>query len=182
MLLSYNYDPTGCQEQPSPDAAARGDAHRPAASDVRVKPRSGSKRAGARRGSTLIEFTLVMPILLMTMTGMVAFGLALRNELVLTNAVNGGAQLLAFSRGQTTDPCATAYSAISSAAPSLTTGLSVTYTLNGNTYSTNSCAAGATSMVQGANAVVSATYPCALGVFRGSFNCQLGATTTEIIQ
>jgi len=132
----------------------------------------------------LIEFTLVMPILLLTMTGMVSFGLALRNDLVLTNAVNTGAQLLAFSRGQTTDPCATAYTAISGAAPSLTSGLSLTFVINGSTYTaTNTCAAGAANMVQGASASITATYPCALGVFGENFaGCKLQSQVTEFIQ
>lgn len=156
-----------------------------AASKVCVKIRSGRKRvsAGSKRGSTVIEFTLVMPILLLTMTGMLAFGFALNNELVLTNAVNTGAQLLAFSRGQTTDPCATAYTAITSAAPSLKTSLSLTFVINGSTYAaTNTCAAAAANMVQGASAQVTGTYPCVLYVFSENFSCHLGAQTTEFIQ
>jgi Flp pilus assembly protein TadG len=139
--------------------------------------------ARRRRGGSLIEFTLVMPLLLLTTTGMAAFGFVLHNELVLTNAVNTGAQQLAFSRGQTADPCATAYTAISNAAPSLTSGLSLTFVINGTTYvATTSCTGGAANMVQGAPAQVTATYPCALGVFRGSFSCSLGTQTTELIQ
>ena len=140
-------------------------------------------RAGKERGGALIEFTLVMPFLLLVVTGMASFGVALHNVLALTNAVNSGAQLLAFSRGQTTDPCATAYGAISSAAPSLTTGLSLTFVINGTTYAaTNSCTGGAANMVQGAPAQVTATYPCALGVFGQKFSCRLQSQTTEFIQ
>jgi len=156
-----------------------------ASSKTACQIRPAGKQVSARkeRGGTLIEFTLVMPILLLTITGMVAFGLALHNELVLTNAVNSGAQLLAFSRGQTTDPCATAYGAINSAAPSLTTGLSLTFVINGSTYAaTTSCTAGAANMVQGASAQITATYPCALGVLGEKFSCQLGTQTSEIIQ
>jgi hypothetical protein len=123
-----------------------------------------------------------MPLLMITATGMVAFGVALHNEIVITNAVNIGAQQLAFSRGQTTDPCATAYSAVTGAAPSLTSGISLTYVIDGTSYSTNTCVAGASKMVQGASVEVSATYPCALGVYGQSFSCKLGAQTTELIQ
>jgi len=101
-----------------------------------------------------------MPVMLLTMTGLFSFGFALHNDLVLTNAVNTGAQLLAVSRGQTTDPCATAFTSITGAAPSLTTGLSLSFVINGATYSaTNSCTAGAANMVQGGSAQVTATYP-----------------------
>jgi hypothetical protein len=146
------------------------------------KIRSGNKRVG-ERGGAVIEFTLIMPVLLLTMTGMAAFGFAIHNEIVLTNAVNTGAQLLAFSRGQTTDPCATAYSAITGAAPSLTSGLSLSFVIDGTSYpSTTSCPSGTASMVQGTSAQITGTYPCALGVYGESFTCQLRAQTTEFIQ
>jgi len=182
MLPFVNYDLTHCQKHLSPRPAAPGGMRLSTAPEEspKTRPRRGKDRT--RRGATLIEFTLVMPLLMLTMTGMVAFGLAIRNEMVLTNAVNTGAQALAFSRGQTTDPCATAYSAISNAAPSLTSSLSVTYVLNGTTYTTNTCAGGTANMIQGTSAQVSATYPCALGVFGESFNCHLGAATAELIQ
>lgn len=156
----------------------------PSKACLKIQSRGRRVSAGNERGSTLIEFTLVMPVLLLTMTGMVAFGLALHNDLMLTNAVNTGAQLLAFSRGQTTDPCATAYAAISGAAPSLTSGVSLTFVINGSTYAaTDTCAAGAANMVQGASAQITATYPCALGVFRENFaGCKLQTQVTEFIQ
>lgn len=146
--------------------------------------RSRGGRAGSKRGQSLVEFTLVMPILLMTMTGMVSFGMTMRNYLVLTNAVNSGAQALSMSRGQTTDPCATAYSAIEAAGPTLTTSsLSFTFVINGSSYTTTSCTAGAAKMVQGATAQVSATYPCILAVYGLSASvCSLGTETGEIIQ
>src|SRR5580658_6326495 len=119
-----------------------------ATSKVCVEIRPGGKRtgAGSERGGSFVEFTLVMPVLLLIMTGMVCFGFALHNDLVLTNAVNTGAQLLAISRGQTADPCVAANTAISGAAPSLTTGLS-----------------------QGASAQVMATCPRSLAVFGTNF-------------
>jgi Flp pilus assembly protein TadG len=141
-------------------------------------------RAGKKRGQALIEFTIAMPILLLLTTGMVSFAFALHNFLVLTNAVNTGAQLLSISRGQTTDPCATAYTAISSAAPSLTSGLSLTFVINGTSYpTTTSCTAGAANMVQGASAQITATYPCVLSVVgMTATSCQLSTQLTEFIQ
>lgn len=154
-------------------------SRRPAQTSLGRVCRAGRRR---ERGGTLIEFTLVMPILLLVMTGMASFGFALHNDLVLTNAVNLGSQLLAFSRGQTTDPCATAYAAITAAAPSLTSGISVTYVINGTTYTTNTCSAGAAQMVQGANAQITASYPCNLAVLGETFSCKLQTQVTEFIQ
>jgi Flp pilus assembly protein TadG len=141
--------------------------------------------AGSRRGQSLIEFTLVMPILLMTMTGMVSFGMTMRNYLVLTNAVNTGAQALSMSRGQTTDPCATATAAIESAAPNLTpANLSFTYVINGNTYTSTSCTAGAANMTQGGSLQVTVSYPCSFTmIYKTTFPaCNLSSQTAELIQ
>jgi Flp pilus assembly protein TadG len=152
---------------------------------VFAKIRSREKRvnAGKERGGSTIELILVMPILMLILTGVTTYGLTLHNLLVLTNAVNAGAQLLAFSRGQTTDPCATTSSAITSAAPSLGTGLSLTFVINGSSYSGTTCTAGAANMVQAASAQVTATYPCTLilyGVVPSA--CSLKAQITEVIQ
>lgn len=141
-------------------------------------------RAKNERGSAFIEFTLVMPVLLLVATGLASFGIALHNDLVLTNAVTAGAQLASISRGQTTDPCATAYTAISNAAPSLTSGLSVRYIINGTTYNSNSCTAGAVNMVQGATFQITGSYPYSLAVFGQSFNGShsLVAQVSEYVQ
>jgi Flp pilus assembly protein TadG len=140
-------------------------------------------RAAGERGQAAIEFTLVVPILLLVMTGMLAFGVVLHNFVALTYGVNSGAQLLAISRGQTTDPCSTASTAINNAVPGLSSGLSLSFVINGTSYSGTTCTAGAANMVQGATAQVTATYPCTLGVFEmGSHACSLKTQLSEVIQ
>ena len=150
----------------------------------RIRPGGKRTHAVRERGGSLIEFTMVMPVLLLVMTGMVSFGFAIHNDLVLTNAVNGAAQVLAFSRGQTTDPCATAYTAISSAAPSLATNLYLTFVINGTTYAgTTTCTAGASNMVQGATAQITASYAYIPAVLGRNFPAgYLKSQTAEIIQ
>lgn len=132
----------------------------------------------------MLEFAFTVPILLMLVTGIVSFGIVLQNSLVLTNAVNTGAQLLAASRGQTTDPCGTASAAIETAAPNLAAGsLSFTFVINGSSYSSTSCSSGASNMTQGASAEVKATYPCLFKIFETVMpSCTLSAQTTEIVQ
>jgi Flp pilus assembly protein TadG len=137
------------------------------------------------RGQSLIEFTLVMPMMFVLVTGMLSFGIAMHDFLVLTNGVNAGAQLLAESRGQTTDPCATAYGAIHSAAPSLnTSNLTLNFVINGTSYpATTSCPTGASNMVEGTTAQVGASYPCKLGVYGLAVpSCSLATQTAELIQ
>ena len=141
-------------------------------------------RRRRQAGAELVEFSLVMPLLLLTVTGMVSFGFAMRNYLVLTNGVNAGAQTLAMSRGQTTDPCATAVAAVEASAPSLTAGsLSFTIVINGTTYTSTSCTSGTANMVQGATAQVTASYPCTLAIYgMSSGTCGLKTQTAEMIQ
>ena len=114
-----------------------------------------------------MEFSFAMPILQITVTGMLSFGLALHNFHTLTNGVNTGAQTLSMSRGQTTVPCASALNAIEIAAPGLTAAsISLTVVINGTSFaSTTSCTAGAADMTQGTLAQVTATYPCVLASY-----------------
>lgn len=152
-------------------------------------PRSGQAggkriRAGNERGQSAVELALTFPVLMLVVTGQVAFGFALHNYTVLTNAVNVGTQLLSISRGQTTDPCATASAAVESAALGLTTSsLTFSYVIDGTSYSGTTCTSAASSMVQGASAQVTATYPCTLVIYSMSIpSCTLRSQTTDIIQ
>ena len=141
-------------------------------------------RFGNKRGQSLVEFSFAMPILLITVTGMLSFGIAMHNFLTLTNGVNTGAQMLSMSRGQTSDPCATALTAIESAAPGLTgSNISLTVVINGTSYSGSTCTSGAASMVQGTLSQVSATYPCVLAIYgMGTPSCNLASQAAELIQ
>jgi Flp pilus assembly protein TadG len=141
-------------------------------------------RSRSRRGQSLVEFSLIMPVLFLAMTGMLSFGITMHDYLVLTNGVNSGAQVLSMSRGQTTDPCATASAAVQGAAPSLTSAsLSYTISVNGTSYTGTTCTAAATNMLQGTSAQVTVGYPCVLAVYgMHAPACGLKASTSELIQ
>jgi len=124
------------------------------------------------RGQSLVEFAVCLPILMLILTGMMTFGIALHNYLELTNAVSIGARLVAISRGQTIDPCAMVATAVYNAAPLLKrTNLTFSLVLNGTTYPGATCSSPSTTtgaagnLVQGADAQLTATYPCNLKVF-----------------
>src|ERR1700761_7817 len=128
------------------------------------------------RGQAMVEVALVLPILLLVLTGILALGLAFNNYLILTESTNVGARALAISRGSTTDPCATASSAVIAAAPLLASGsLTFNFSLNGTVYSGTSCNSGSTTsgaaadLVQGGNAMVTVTYPCSLAVYGANY-------------
>lgn len=135
-------------------------------------------------GQSLIEFAVCLPVLLLIVTGILAFGVSLNNYVMLTDAVGIGARRLAVGRGQSTDACNDASSAVYSAAPFLTpANLSFTFVVNGSTYTGPTCSS-AGSLVQYSTAQVQVTYPCTLKVYGMNFgpNCTLKAQTTEVVQ
>jgi Flp pilus assembly protein TadG len=143
------------------------------------------------QGQAMVEMALVLPVLLLVVTGILTFGLAFNNYVMLTEATSVGARALAISRGQTTDPCATTSSAVYAAAPLLVSSkLSFTFVLNGTTYTGPSCSSGSSTtgaagnLVQGNNAVVTVSYPCSLAVYGGNYapSCSLQAQMTELVQ
>jgi Flp pilus assembly protein TadG len=152
-------------------------------------------------GSSLIEFALCLPPLLLLMTGIFAFGIAVANYVELTNACSAGSMQLAISRGQLSspwDPCALAVSSVQAAAPSLTAGsMKFVVVLNGTTYptggtptaslsctSTSNTNGAAGNLVQGQAATVTVTYPCNLTVYKSNNfpSCTLTAKTSELVQ
>jgi Flp pilus assembly protein TadG len=96
-------------------------------------------------GQSLVEFALTLPILLLVVTGLMMFGIAINNYLELTDAVNVGARAVSIARGATSDPCSTASTAVINGAPLLkSANLSFKLTLNGNVYTGTSCSSGST--------------------------------------
>lgn len=149
-------------------------------------------RAG-EQGQSLVEAALVFPVLLIILTGILSFGLAFNNYLILTNAVGAGGRALAITRGNTTDPCSYASTVVAQAAVMLNSNnITYSWNLNGNSYSGASCsssslttgAAGVLTKAQGTPAQITITYPCSLAIFRVNLapGCQLSASTTELVQ
>jgi Flp pilus assembly protein TadG len=148
-------------------------------------------RKGHRRGSAVIEVAFCLPLLMLVMTGIFAFGVAISNYMILTNAVAIGGQAVAVSRGTTTgaNPCNTAYLAVAGASPLLSpASMSFTLVLNGSSFSGTgsafSCASGSADVIQSKTATLTATYPCSLGVYGKNLvpGCTLTSQIAEIIQ
>ena len=147
--------------------------------------RKGHSGLRDENGQALIEFALSLPILLLVLFGLCTFGIGFSNYLMLEDATNVGARQLAISRSQTNDPCATVSSSVFAAAPNLTkANLAFTYVVNGTPFAGTSCTPATSSMVQGATAKVTVTYPCSLASYRWNFGsvCSLTASTAELIQ
>lgn len=146
---------------------------------------------GGERGSATVELALVVPIMLLMVTGIYSFGTYLQQYLALTDAVNIGAKLLSINRGNTLDPCALVYTAVTNAAPSLVPGsMTFSYTLNGVSESGSSCSSSSSTtgapshLVQGTPITVSVSYPCSLAIYQTNLapGCTMTAQLTEIEQ
>lgn len=114
--------------------------------------------------------------------GMLKFGLAMSQYVMLNNAASSGATALALARG-TTSPYSTTTTAITNAAPSLRSGsITTTVRINGTACTTNSgCAA---LLTAGATAQVTTTYPCDLSVMGVNYKagCTLSAQSAQMVQ
>jgi len=147
-----------------------------------------SVRSG-EQGSALVELALALPVLMLMLTGIFSFSVALYQKLQLAEALSSGGRVLAASRGEV-DPCSTATAAIHAAAPSLDpNSMTLSYTIGGVSYSagTTSCpgpsGAANPNMTAGGSAQVVATYPCSLNVYGLKFaSCSIGTQITENIQ
>jgi len=97
------------------------------------RPRSirGSIRAllsGSERGSQLVEFAFVAPILLVLLTGMASFAMALYKYQQLGYATSTAAEGVGDQYGLLADPCAQIVSDVTASLPGWTAG-NFTYTL-----------------------------------------------------
>lgn len=147
-------------------------------------PRLRLRLGSSESGQALVEFAYVAPVLLLVTFGMMMFGTALNQYLVLNNAVEIGGQLLAAERGETTDPCTAASNAIIAAAPNITlTASDFTYTINGTQYAGQEGCSGTSGMVSGNNAIITVGYTYSFKVpFLGSLSYPFSATVQEVIQ
>lgn len=135
-----------------------------------------------RNGATLVEFAIGVPVLMLIGVGLMKFGLAMSQYIMLTSAASTGATALALARGSTS-PYTTTTTAITNAAPSLTAGsITTTVTVNGTSCTTDTACAALLSA--GATARVTATYPCDLSVLGRNFktNCTLSAQSAQMVQ
>jgi len=156
-------------------------------SSLRLCCRAGYTKS---EGGALVEFALVVPMMFALILGMVWFGLALNNYIILTDAVGSGARALAMARGQTspaiagTDPCAYAVQIANSDATTLSSSnisYSITWTSGTTSKSyTNSCSGitlNSQDVVQ-----VKASYPVSLFLMGGHGSLSLNASTTQLVQ
>lgn len=134
-------------------------------------------------GASVLEFAIVAPAVVLIGLGMLKFGVAMANYLVLTNSAAQGALTLALSRGTST-PYTTTTTAITNAAPSLTSG-QITTVVKINDVACSTDAGCSSALVAGQTALVQVTYPCDLTVMGINFKpggCTLSAQSSQMVQ
>jgi Flp pilus assembly protein TadG len=166
---------------------------------VKAQSIGGRLRAsfrGGDEGQSLVELAVLLPVLLMVLTGILSCGFALWNYVTLDQGAAQAAQFLADggetnnTNGDSTlsDPCQSAFSQITEQATGLNpSNITVTYTMNGTTVgpftgtAANTCRGDASYLGSG-NVTVTATYPCKIGVYGVSFSssCLLTSKKTEL--
>jgi Flp pilus assembly protein TadG len=132
-----------------------------------IGKRIDAQHFSGNEGNAIVEFALVLPILLMVVTGIWQFGVAYNHFIVLTQATTAGAQTLQSDRlSPADDPCADTYNAIVNAAPTLNPAkVSVTISMNnGAAITKNTCSGQQTQLAMGGPVTVQATYPYTLTV------------------
>lgn len=137
-------------------------------------------------GGALVEMAVTMPLLLLIMTGIFVFAIALYQKLELAEAVAAGGRFLAVDRGDH-DPCATTATKVQAAAPTLGT-ITLTFSLNGGTATGPTCPGSGTTgqntnMISGKNAQITGSYTCTLKAYNYTYpGCSLATTITEVVQ
>jgi Flp pilus assembly protein TadG len=146
----------------------------------------------------MVEFAIVLPVLLLLVTGIIQFGLLFNRYLTLTDAVRSGAQTLSLGRNLgTSDPCDPAIAqTLSSASSTGLTSSQVTLSFTAQTpvpspppATASNCGTGAYPSEtggtenQGDQASVTATQPFTLAVFGlPIINLNLTASASDAIQ
>lgn len=161
---------------------------------------------GRNEGSALVEMAVVVPLMMVLITGMCSMGLSLNSYLALSHAADVGARYIALSQGNFTNgasnPCAMGATQIQAAGPTLVPAkisytIALTPTSSGTTTtfsssngagsfgSGSSCGTSGTGDMGSGGGTVSVTlsYPVQLLIFGWSpATLNLQASTTEIIQ
>jgi Flp pilus assembly protein TadG len=154
-------------------------------------------------GQSLAEFGLVLPLLLLVLSGIFSFGIIFNQFQILTNATNDSARAFALSAnggGSSTtsnapngDPCAYVNTLVQADAPSLNSSnltYSIIYTVTSTTTSTTYTGTGSSAptcagitMTSGDTVKVTVKYPVTTSIFQwATKSLTLSSSSTELVQ
>lgn len=114
------------------------------------------------RGSMVVEFALLLPIMLGLLFGITEFGVVMYNKIALTDASRAAARELSIGRSNATVWADTRTRFFQTAAGVNSADVTLTLSVNGTACASNSACQTALSGAIGAPASVSAVLPCRL--------------------
>jgi Flp pilus assembly protein TadG len=134
-------------------------------------------------GASAVEFALVLPVLLMVLTAIMAFGITFNNYEQLTDGVREAERIFSSGRSSTT-PYTLATTALQTGTPGLTfKNIKPTFTVNGAACASDAGCVTALSSAQGLPSSLTATYACTLAIVGVALPaCNLSASTTELVE
>jgi len=171
----------------------RSQARTPARRDWTLNTSNAIRALSNERGTSAVEFALILPAICLLLFGIIQFGITLNNYVELANAVAAGERAISTSRNSSS-PYNNTYTAIIDAAPNLAwSEMTVTITVNNGT-TNGSCTTDTGSECQklfpsGSNvagvdpSTLTITYPCHLTFWKIKVSpCTLSSTSKEYIQ
>ncbi|MGH6889885.1 MAG: TadE/TadG family type IV pilus assembly protein [Rhizomicrobium sp.] len=140
------------------------------------------RRFSSNSGVAAIEFAFLAPVFVLLLVGICRFSIVLGNYVTLEHAVGAGARALAISRGDSTPVTDTQAQIYASAGNLTQANISIAYSVNGTSCSTDATCEAA--LVSGVPADVSASYPCSIVLMGKDFapGCTLTVTSTERVE
>jgi Flp pilus assembly protein TadG len=174
-----------------------------AGASFRATVRAFCRSCSADDGQSLAELGLVLPLLLLVLSGIFSFGILFNQYQVLTNATNDAARAFALSAGggsgSTTssapnaDPCAYVVTVTEADAPNLNSSslnYTINYTVNSTSTKTTYSGSGSSGPTCASLAMnpldtvqVTITYPVTMSIFRwANRSLTLSASSTELVQ
>lgn len=145
------------------------------------------KRLGSdSEGGALVEMAVTLPLIMLIMTGIFSFSMALYQKLQLAEAVSNAGRYLATARG-VDDPCARTINAVYDASPGLSHDskvMTITLTQDGtNLPATCPTTATSETLTQGHNVSILVTYNTNLAVYGSGFSAlNLQSQIAEVVQ
>jgi Flp pilus assembly protein TadG len=142
-----------------------------------------SEAAKRNEGAAAVEFALVLPVLLIILTAIIAFGITFNNYEQLTDGVREAARAFAMSRASAT-PYTLATTTLQTGTPGLTfKNITPTFTVNGAACASDASCVTLLAAAQGEPSGLSATYACTLAIAGIKLPaCSLVASTSELVE
>jgi Flp pilus assembly protein TadG len=150
---------------------------------TRFKPIARSKAVAEDRGTAVVEFAIVAPVLVVILLGIFQFGINLNQYVMLTNATAAGARLFSISRSAPS-PRSSSITLIEASAPTLKpASITFTFSVNGSPCSGDGSCITALAAAPGGTATAATSYPCMIQVLWFlPPGCTLTAQSTERIE